>query len=377
MKIFLAGDLFLGGDLYKRKISEAIRLKKFNESDIRIVNLEQPISDNDNTAEKCTLYTGSYAINQIVDLKIDSVCLANNHMQDKGIHGITETIEHLSSCNIGFFGSGKDIVEAKKPYWVDDKLAVFGYCEYGKSYLNQVEVADESRPGVSPLGYEEIVEDLNKLKGDERAILFIHWGREHVFLPPLENLELAKKLLRDDRVALIVGTHPHRIQGYWEFQGKRAYMSVGNFLFPNFYMKPPAQIFYPENMVDTKYITRQYHSVEKITYKKWKFINRLSIVLVYDTQVNLISHDFSFQSDDYPVLNDVSLINRAILESLVLLLSCIYRLPRPIYYIFEIVNSKLVKFLWKFNIYIFKLKQLGLVNFCRRIISRVSRFLDG
>jgi len=104
--------------------------------------------------------------------------------------------------------------------------------------------------------------------------------RTWFFLPPYEDIQLAKKLLEDERVLLIVGMHPHRPpRGYIEHNGKRAYMCLGNFLFPNFYIKPPTQIYYPEKLPQKCDITRQYHSVFNPTYKKWKWINKVSIIL--------------------------------------------------------------------------------------------------
>ena len=50
-------------------------------------------------------------------------------------------------------------------------------------------------------------------------------------------------------------------------------MCLGNFLFPNFFIKPPAQIYNPKNIPEKIDITRQYHKVFKQTYKKWRWIN--------------------------------------------------------------------------------------------------------
>ena len=208
MKICFTGDLFLGGDLLNRSASNIIQVNIYNNADKRIVNLEQPISDNNTVEDKCTLFTGAYAVSQLKEMKIDAVNLAHNHIQDKGLEGISETIEHLKKGNIGNFGAGCNLKEAKKPYFLTGDIAVFGYCEFGKSYLKQIEVAKEDKSGVNPLRYENILNDLNTLKNNQKAILYFHWGREHVFLPPYDDIELAKRLLEDERVLLIVGSQP-------------------------------------------------------------------------------------------------------------------------------------------------------------------------
>ena len=266
MKLCFTGDLFLGGDLLDKSAKDIIQIKTFYEVDKRIVNLEQPISDNKKVEDKCTLFTGSNAITRLKEMKIDAVNLAHNHIQDKGIECICETIEHLKRGKIGYFGAGCNLKEAKKSYFITDEIAIFGYCEFGKPYLKQIEVATEEKPGINPLRYENILDDLNSLKENQKAILYFHWGREHVFLPPHSDIELAKKLLEDDRVLLIIGMHAHRPQGYIEHNGKRAYMCLGNFLFPNFYIKPPTQIYYPKQKPNKFDTTRQYHGVYKTTY---------------------------------------------------------------------------------------------------------------
>ena len=112
MKICFTGDLFLGGDLLNKDATNIINVNSFKNSDRRIINLEQAISDSDYIENKCTLFTGSSSINQLKELKIDAVNIANNHIQDKGKGGINETREHLLNNEIGVFGAGKNLADS-------------------------------------------------------------------------------------------------------------------------------------------------------------------------------------------------------------------------------------------------------------------------
>jgi len=375
MNIVFTGDLFLGGDLLNKSCKDIIKIQKFYKANKRVVNLEQPISDNKQVEDKCTLFTGSEAIVQLKEMKIDAVNLAHNHIQDKGIEGICETIEHLKRGNIRFFGAGCNIKEAKKSYFITEDIAIFGYCEFGKPYLRQIEVATEEKPGVNPLRYENILDDLDSLKENQKAILYFHWGREHVFLPPYEDIQLAKKLLEDERVLLIVGMHPHRPQGYIEHNGKRAYMCLGNFLFPNFYIKPPTQIYYPEKLPQKCDITRQYHSVFNVTYKKWKWINRVSIILDFDLENQKINHFFAIQDDDEPSVEELKGKKRFFMSKFINFLSLIYRLPKYIYLPLEKISTFITYKLWKFGIYKFWIKQLGVQGFSKKFLEKLKREL--
>lgn len=50
-EILFTGDLFLGGDLHSEKARDVVRSINFHTADKRIVNLEQPISDNNKVAD--------------------------------------------------------------------------------------------------------------------------------------------------------------------------------------------------------------------------------------------------------------------------------------------------------------------------------------
>lgn len=360
MKIAFTGDVFLGGDLLDKSAESIVTSNTFINADKIIVNLEQPISDNEHVADKCTLYTGSFAIKKLQQLGIAAVNLAHNHIQDKEKDGIIETIKHLDASNIGHFGAGKNIRDAKNPYWIDDKTCILGYCEFGQLYLKQIQVATNVEPGVNPLRYDSIRKDLDKLPEGTKAFLYFHWGREHVWFPPKGDIELAKELLKDERVLLIIGMHCHRIQGYIESKGKIAYMSLGNFLFPNFFIKPPTQITYPETLPEKYRTTRQYHSVSQLTYKKWRIANRVSLILEYDTETQSVTHIPVIQDDDKPQIKEVTGLSKILILSWVKMLSLIYQLPPIIYNLIEQLSTIIVYRLWILQIYIFQIKQYGL-----------------
>lgn len=359
-KILFTGDLFLGGDLHGKDVCSTINSATFHNTDIRIINLEQPISDNGKVADKCTLHTNSCAVDQLNKLKVDAVNLAHNHIQDKEDDGIIETVSWLNKAGIGSFGAGENIFEAQKPFWINDKLCVLGFCEFNRPYLKQIRLANEKEPGVNPLRYSAIISVLRKLPEGTKAILFFHWGREHVIFPPYDDILLAKKLLEDERVAFIIGTHAHRFQGFVEHNGKRAYMCLGNFLFPNFYIKPPVQIFYPEIKPEKYDVTRQYLAVSKLTYKKWSWKNRLSIGVLFNTENKLHKIISFYQKDDLPIVSECNGLTKSLTLGLISMLSILYKLPKPLYVILEKINSFCVTFTRLIYIYSFTIKQKGL-----------------
>lgn len=61
-------------------------------------------------------------------------------------------------------------------------------------------------------------------------ILYIHWGNEYINRPSSSQKKFAHWLI-DSGFDLIVGMHPHVLQGYEIYKGKYIFYSLGNFVF--------------------------------------------------------------------------------------------------------------------------------------------------
>lgn len=309
MRIIIAGDLFCGGDLLEEVASpDLIKIPEYFKADFRIVNLENPLSDRNEVANKCTIHAPTSAAKYLQAFNIDGVNLANNHMHDKGNEGIKDTIDILDKYSIKHCGAGENIEEARNPIILEkdgEKVAIMGYCDFGRSYLKQVQIATETTPGVAPLRYEIIQEDLDELDNSiDKTILFFHWGMEHTWFPSKEDLLLAMKVLEHPKVDLVVGSHSHLPQGFVEHEGKKAYIGLGNFLFPNFFIQSPTQLVYPAEISDYD-ITQGYHSVSRLTHKRWPKWSRRSILVCADTLVKSYNIIFSEQEYLRPIVKKV------------------------------------------------------------------------
>lgn len=366
MKIVFCGDLFLGGDALHQEIR--IDSDIFHDAAIRVVNLEQAVSDSEHKADKSTLYTSSKVLPWLQKNNIDLINIANNHIQDKGVEGIAETWQHLKSMGAEPFGGGKDITQAQRPVKIDDRLYILGYCDFDRPYLKQVVIADQKNPGVNPLRKEKVLKDLESLPKGARAVLYFHWGIEHVDYPPQENASLARELLKDERVALIIGIHSHRTQGYHKQDGKYAYYGIGNFLFPNFVIDPPTQC--SESSADEAVlVTYQYHSVLKKTYKKWRLINRVSQMVVLNTEDDSVSHIYMKQHRNRPWLKEVKgpLLRwfklREKYLNLIMRSTLLFRL------VFKI-NHGFSAWRWRLGIYFFRFRESGFYYLFDRLFRR-------
>lgn len=375
MKISIGGDCFLGGDLNEFS-GKILNSKMFGQADFRFVNLEQAASNAPEPVDKCTIYSSEKTLDLLLENNINGVGLANNHIHDLGPGGIIETRDIVERHGVKVAGAGATIEQASEAMTVDSEVRILCYCDFDKWYLKDIALANLSDPGINPLRYEKIKKDLSTLPGGSRAILVFHWGVEHVRYPPYEDIEMAKRLLNLDSVALIVGMHSHLAQGYIEFNSKRAYMGVGNFLFPEFYFDKPTQIVYPESKNPPSLNTYGYHRVTGLTKKKWRYFNRVSMLIFYNTKNGSVSHSFAKQAPgNTPYVTDVVGLEAAVWNLFVKLLSLIYRQNKSVYFVFEFSSYafRCVKEL--INNVLFYLQQDGVVFVVKKVLARIKNSL--
>lgn len=329
-RIITVGDLFLGGSLSSNEASRVSELLGADHSYV-IANLEQPLTRHPAAKATSSLHTGPDNVALLREMGIDAVNLANNHIHDCGPAGLKETIDVLDEAGIGHFGAGVTEEEARAPLLVNGRIAILGYCDYDKPYLKNVLVSTDKTPGVNGLRLERILEDLNRLDENQRALLYFHWGREHSNFPEHSDIVLGTKLLRDRRVAGIVGMHSHRAQGSLCVDGKLAYASLGNFLFPEFVITPPS-LYAPSVKESVRYTTSAYHRVFAPTLKTWPASNRTSLMVEWDTEGNHLGSAILRQGrGSVPSLRALHGVKRAFHAIRLYCLSRAYIFPAPLY----------------------------------------------
>lgn len=78
--------------------------------------------------------------------------------------------------------------------------------------------------------YSEIEKELASLPKGAFNILYVHWGNEFINYPSSQQKKFAHWLI-DLGVDLVIGMHPHILQGCEEYKGKYIFYSIGNFVF--------------------------------------------------------------------------------------------------------------------------------------------------
>ncbi len=360
MKIVFTGDLFTGGQLCEEDFTNStIDIDSFINADLRICNLEQATSDDPIEVDKSTVYSPGKGISFLKNNKVDIVSMANNHMQDKRKSGFKDGMRLLTENNIKCIGAGSNIQQAEKALQLSEDLYLMGYCDNNKSYLRKIQIATTEEYGVNPFSYEKVIKDLEKIPDGKQVILYLHWGKENIWFPPKDNIKIAKELVVHPKVHSIIGSHPHRMQGKIKHNGKYVYFSLGNFLFPDFYMVPKTRIVYPEPIPSGVKTAKEYHPVFSLTKKIWKYSCRVSMIVVLkDGQ---FKECFVKQKKQQPVVLELKGFEKLIMKNWYRLLSFYYKLPSPFYTIVEKpinIFDKFIKFMNILLFYIIKEKKI-------------------
>jgi hypothetical protein len=378
MKVAIVGDLYPGGDLCRFDTANAVLVPEFMNASYRIATLEASISTTDFRADKSVLTCTPVEAQAVKRIGFNAVSLAQNHVHDMGAQGIIDTIAELDSLGIGHAGAGCNLMEARRPVWITEKLCLLAYCRYRELTLNNIALADQKSPGVAPLTLDNILEDLRHVPEGRKVILLFHWGCEHLWLTQYSNISLARRLLREEKVALIVGSHPHRVQGYVEQCGKRAYLSLGNFLFPNFYIDSPCVQVNSNKRISSVPITRYYHTVQQLTYKKWLQANRISLLVLFDVENGQVEHRFVMQKDESPeVIQATWWVSLTYGMRLKMLSFVTARCPRKTYECLFFIHYKLSHWFWRQCILITKVRHLGFRRIGNKVLERINSRMSG
>jgi poly-gamma-glutamate capsule biosynthesis protein CapA/YwtB (metallophosphatase superfamily) len=163
----------------------------------------------------------------------DVVSLANNHAMDYGWEGLSETFRHLQSVGIKYVGAGVNIEEARKPLHVSVQgiqIAILAYCDVPTS---SPLYAGDDCPGVAPMHRAFILEDVGKVRQKcDVLIVCMHWGQENISSPAPKYRQIGREMIAAG-VNIIVGHHPHVLQGIERVGSGVVAYSLGNFTFSN------------------------------------------------------------------------------------------------------------------------------------------------
>ena len=181
--------------------------------DITFANFEGTLTTLDTREIKEFAFKGDPSYAEILkDASIDVVTLANNHSGDYGAQSLTDTEQHLAESGIDYCTG--DTIVIKEVNGI--KVGLIG-----------IYVLDE---GVGRASQVQRTIEAARNQGAQITVVAFHWGSEKSESPDETQRTLAH-LAVDSGADLVVGHHPHVLQGIELYEGKYIVYSLGNFCF--------------------------------------------------------------------------------------------------------------------------------------------------
>lgn len=205
--------------------------------DIFMANNEFPYSNRGTPTEgkQYAFRSKPENVNLLHEMGIDIVGLANNHAYDHGPDALSDTVDILNEAKVPFVGAGKNIDEACKPAYfkINGKTISYTAATQIERVANpDTKEATADSPGVlrtlDATRYVKVIEEAKS--NSDFCVAFVHWGSENTDLVEASQRELAKKYAAAG-ADLIVGAHPHCLQGLDYVDGVPVIYSLGNFWF--------------------------------------------------------------------------------------------------------------------------------------------------
>lgn len=239
-KVVLAavGDIMLAGSASSTLSQQgydypfAATRHLLRDADIAVGNLEAPLARNGEefTGKKFRFKASPRAASALRRAGFSVVTLANNHIMDYGASGLRETMASLRRENILFAGAGGNLAEARKPALVRKNGVNVAFLAYSLTFPVEF-YAGPVRPGAAP-GYSSLFrKDIKKAKSSaDYVVVSFHWGAEGAAVPKSYQVRVAREAV-DAGADVVIGHHPHVLQGVERYRERLILYSLGNFAF--------------------------------------------------------------------------------------------------------------------------------------------------
>lgn len=175
------------------------------------------------------------------DAGFDILSLGNNHVGDFGPRALVETVRRVRSSGIAHVGAGEDDARARAPVILQRAGIRFGFLAFnargetppaGASTPGAVYVAMRPySPALNEGHLRRVADDVRTLRSRVDVLIVLpHWGAQYTHERNADQARAARALI-DAGADLIIGSHPHWVQGVEIHRGRPVVYSLGNFVF--------------------------------------------------------------------------------------------------------------------------------------------------
>lgn len=224
-KITFVGDVVLEDTSFYTIDSKIINC--IRRADLSMCNLEAPVIKKEEPIKKIgpVLHQYEDSISYLNTIGFNAFALANNHILDHGFDGLKNTLKVIKDANMKCYGAHIDSEKIYEPFVFEKnnlKVAIFSASEYHVNCGCDMHYAW--------LFSNKLIENIKHYREKcDYIIINCHGGLELVPLPLPEFRQKYQELC-DIGVDVVIGHHPHCIQGVEHYKNSIIFYSLGDFL---------------------------------------------------------------------------------------------------------------------------------------------------
>jgi len=233
---------FVGDILLSRGVASQIETKgvdypfanvkeMFLEDSLTIGNLEGPLTENDQGVYKnrhIVFKASPQLANTLENNGLNLLTLANNHSMDYGYQGLQDTIKALKEQGLDIMGTRGQ--QSNLHTFVGENGMTFGFLGY-TVFPPEGYIMSEKRTDVVYYNPQLVQYEITEARKQcDYLIVEMHWGKEYDTYYSTSQEKVGRALI-DSGADVVMGHHPHVIQGIEKYKGKYIFYSIGNFIF--------------------------------------------------------------------------------------------------------------------------------------------------
>ncbi len=239
----VVGDIMLVRGVPDPAAALAPMSGRLRAADIAVGNLESTLSLNGEPQQpNDDSFGGTPALlKPLARAGFDALSLGNNHTGDYETAALVETIRTFDDSPIASFGAGEGLKEASRPAIIAVDGVRFAFVAFNA--IGETPQAAPGQPGAlsvrmpprtGPLNRSDLDHVAEVVEQAQRSadvvVVVPHWGGNYTRTVDPAQRTVARRLVAAG-ADLIVGGHPHWVQGSEEIRGVPVFYSLGNFVF--------------------------------------------------------------------------------------------------------------------------------------------------
>lgn len=238
----VVGDVMLTRGVPDAERALAPMARRLGRADLTVGTLESTLSDDGVPQQGGDSFAADpEVVPLLARAGFDAVSVANNHVGDFEVPAMLETVRLLREGDVLPFGAGGDRHAAGRAVVLERDGVRFGFL--GFNAIGETPRATPDRPGalsvrMPPRTGPLVGSDLEHVEGLVRrlarevdvVVVLPHWGTQYTHVAEPIQHRVARRLARAG-ADLVVGGHPHWVQGLDKVGETVVAHSLGNFVF--------------------------------------------------------------------------------------------------------------------------------------------------